>query len=70
MWLIMEQVAIAALDTRALGLAAELIKEIKGKFPDSERSTHLAVSSSRHCYVSNRHISIFNVHTCSQSYTV
>ena len=42
-WLIMEQVAIAALDTRALDLAAEVIKEIKAKFPDSERSTRLAV---------------------------
>ena len=45
-WLIMEQVAIAALDTSALDLAAELIKDIKAKFPESERSTRLAVSAS------------------------
>ena len=45
-WLIMEQVAIAALDTRALDLAAELIKDIKAKFPESERSTRLAVQAS------------------------
>ncbi|CAK0782567.1 hypothetical protein CVIRNUC_005779 [Coccomyxa viridis] len=42
LWLIMEQVAIAAIDTRALKLAADLIKSIKEKFPDSERSTRLA----------------------------
>ncbi|CAL5228783.1 g11975 [Coccomyxa viridis] len=42
LWLIMEQVAIAAIDTRALDLAAELIKDIKAKFPESERSTRLA----------------------------
>ena len=42
----MEQVAIAAIDTRALKLAADLIKSIKEKFPDSERSTRLAVSTS------------------------
>ena len=45
-WLIMEQVAIAALDTRALDLAAELIKDINAKFPESERSTRLAVRAS------------------------
>ena len=44
-WLIMEQVAIAAIDTRALKLAADLIKSIKEKFPDSERSTRLAVKT-------------------------
>lgn len=43
MWLLKEQVAIAALDTRALDLAADLIKDIKGKFPESERSTRLSV---------------------------
>ena len=42
----MEQVAIAALDTRALDLAAELIKDIKARFPESERSTRLAVRGS------------------------
>ena len=42
-WLLKEQVAIAALDTRALDLAADLIKDIKGRFPESERSTRLAV---------------------------
>lgn len=59
-WLIMEQVAIAALDTRALDLAAELIKDIKAKFPESERSTRLAVSSSLPPY----HIG-FCIYTCS-----
>jgi hypothetical protein len=42
-WLLKEQVAIAALDTRALDLAGDLIKDIKGRFPKSERSTRLAV---------------------------
>ena len=53
-WLIMEQVAIAALDTRALDLAAELIKDIKAKFPESERSTRLAVRA----YTPPRHVTM------------
>lgn len=42
-WLIAEQVAVAAMDTRALELALELIKEIRRKFPDSQRSLRLTV---------------------------
>lgn len=42
-WLIMEQVAMAALDVKELYLALSLIKEIRGKFPQSQRTLRLTV---------------------------
>ena len=43
-WLIMEQVVMAALDVKELALALSYIKEIKGKFPKSQRCIRLSVS--------------------------
>lgn len=43
-WLIMEQVVMAALDVKELGLALTYIKEIKDKFPKSQRCIRLSVS--------------------------
>jgi hypothetical protein len=42
-WLIMEQVVMAALDVKELALALTYIKEIKGKFPKSQRCIRLSV---------------------------
>lgn len=42
-WLIYEQVAIAALDTRAMELAISLIQKIRKKFPNSSRTYRLTV---------------------------
>ncbi len=43
MWLVYEQVAIAALDTRAMELAISLIQKIRKKFPSSSRTYRLTV---------------------------
>jgi hypothetical protein len=40
---------MAALDTRALDLAIDLIKDIRKKFPDSQRALRLAVSLPLFC---------------------
>jgi len=42
-WLITEQVALAAMDTGALELAVELVKDVKKKFPSSQRAIRLTV---------------------------
>lgn len=42
-WLIYEQVAIAALDTRAMELAISLVQKIRKKFPNSTRTYRLTV---------------------------
>lgn len=42
-WLVTEQVAVAALDTRAFELAIELVRDVKKKFPDSQRTVRLTV---------------------------
>lgn len=42
-WLVYEQVAIAALDTRAMELAISLIQKIRKKFPTSSRTYRLTV---------------------------
>ena len=42
----MEQVAMAALDVKELHLALSLIKEIRGKFPRSQRTLRLTVRPS------------------------
>jgi len=41
LWLVYEQVAIAALDTRAMELAISLIQKIRKKFPSSSRTYRL-----------------------------
>lgn len=41
LWLVYEQVAIAALDTRAMELAISLIQKIRKKFPTSSRTYRL-----------------------------
>ena len=43
-WLVYEQVAIAALDTRAMELAVPLVQRIRKKFPTSSRTYRLTVS--------------------------
>ena len=42
-WLVYEQVAIAALDTRAKELAVSLVQKIRKKFPNSSRTYRLTV---------------------------
>ena len=42
-WLVYEQVAIAALDSRAMALATSLIQKIRKKFPKSSRTHRLTV---------------------------
>ena len=46
-WLVYEQVAIAALDTRAMELAISLIQKIRKKFPTSSRTYRLTVRNVR-----------------------
>lgn len=41
LWLVYEQVAVAALDTRAMELAISLIQKIRKKFPSSSRTYRL-----------------------------
>lgn len=43
-WLVYEQVAIAALDCRALDLAVKLVSKIRKRFPKSSRTHRLMVS--------------------------
>ena len=43
-WAVYEQVAIAALDSRAVELAISLIQKIRKKFPKSSRTYRLTVS--------------------------
>lgn len=42
-WLVYEQVAIAALDSRAMALATSLIQKVRKKFPKSSRTHRLTV---------------------------
>lgn len=42
-WLVHEQVAMAALDCGALAFAVDLIKAVRKKFPDSVRAKRLQV---------------------------
>lgn len=48
-WLITEQVAVAAMDTKALQLAVELVGDIKRKFPSSQRAIRLTVRHRASC---------------------
>jgi len=41
LWVIMEQVAEAALDVRALDLAFTIVQEIRKKFPDTQRAQRI-----------------------------
>jgi hypothetical protein len=52
-WLIMEQVATAALDCRAFPLASSILKQVRDKFPDSLRAARLMVRcpAARSCLV-------------------
>ena len=44
-WVVMEQVAEAALDVKALDLAFTIVQEIRKKFPETQRAQRITVSS-------------------------
>ena len=76
-WLVYEQVAIAALDCRAMDLAVRLVQKIRKRFPKSSRTHRLIVSAacvlilqpcSKHVYVTVQCIHEHVVHmeqTCT-----